>query len=274
MKVDLHTHSTRSDGSLDPAALVMLAQQRRIDMLSITDHDTIAAYRDIDVHHLSGIRIIPGIELSTTWRGIGIHILGLNIDLDNRELQRGVDQQLAAREQRAVEIARRLQKKLDIDDPLPAVRAIAGHGNIGRPHFARHLVNNDVTKSMDVAFQKYLGSGKIGDVRESWADLASVTRWITAANGTAVLAHPLKYKLTRTRLLELLDDFTGAGGSGMEVVNGQQNEEQTLKLAKICNARGLLASCGSDFHNTESGWSAMGSYSKLPDSCTPVWSCW
>lgn len=273
-RIDLHTHTSMSDGSLAPEEVVQLAKQRRIRMLSITDHDTIDAYATIKNRETEDLTLIPGIEFSTQWHGIGIHICGLNIDLENRDLLRGITQQNRAREDRAGEIARRLQKKLNIDDPLPAVRQIADNRNIGRPHFARHLVDIGQTPSMEVAFRKYLGNGKVGDVQDSWAGLEDITSWIRAAGGIAVLAHPLKYKLTRTRLLKLLDDFMDAGGSAMEVVNGQQDDNETGKLARICNGRELLASCGSDFHDPGLRWATLGAYSPLPESCTPVWTAW
>ena len=269
MKIDLHTHTCLSDGKLGVQALITLAQNRRIEQLSITDHDTVAAYRELPDIDTGNLTVIPGIEFSTCWERTGVHIVGLNIDLQNRQLAQGIEFQSRARRVRAEKIAGRLCQVLDIEDPLPAVRAIAGNDNIGRPHFAQHLLNTGVVDNMETVFRKYLGPGKAGDVRETWADLAQVVEWITAANGIAVLAHPLKYRLTRTRLLKLLDEFREAGGTGMEVVSGQQHHSETL-----CNSRELLASCGSDFHDPENAWSLPGRFADLPDMCTPVWTAW
>ncbi|MDX1518790.1 MAG: PHP domain-containing protein [Gammaproteobacteria bacterium] len=274
MRVDLHTHTSVSDGKLSVAELLSLAQKRRIDMLSITDHDTLAAYPVLESLNRGNITVVPGIEFSTRWQGVSIHIVGLNIDPGNETLKRGVEYQARARRERAATIARRLQATLGIEDPLPAVTEIAGNNNIGRPHFAQHLLAIGVDDSMEKIFRKYLGRGKAGDVKETWADLSWVTEWITAAGGIAVLAHPLKYRLTRTRLLKLLDEFVEVGGRSMEVVNGWQKNEDTDKLARICDARQLLASCGSDFHDPEFSRGSLGEYSNLPGICTPVWKAW
>jgi len=274
MKVDLHTHTSVSDGKLTVTELIELAKNRRIDMLSITDHDTVAGYRDLETVDTGNLAVIPGIEFSTQWQGVGIHIVGLNIELQHGKLLQGIEFQTRARQERAVKIASRLQKELNIDDPLPAVMEIASNNNVGRPHFARHLLNIGAADSMESVFKKYLGSGKLGDVKETWATLPQVIEWITGSGGTAVLAHPLKYKLTRTRLLKLLDEFRELGGNGMEVVNGQQKPEETDKLATVCNARHLLASCGSDFHSPDHAWAGIGDFSKLPEICTPVWEHW
>lgn len=274
MKIDLHTHTSVSDGKLTVKELIELAKNRRIDMLSITDHDTVAGYRDLENVDTGNMTVIPGIEFSTQWQGVGIHIVGLNIELQHNILIQGIEFQTRARQERAVRIARRLQKKLNIDDPLPAVMEIADNNNVGRPHFARHLLNIGAADSMENVFKKYLGAGKLGDVKETWAGLSRVIEWITGSGGTAVLAHPLKYKLTRTRLLKLLDEFRELGGNGMEVVNGRQKPEETDMLAMICNARQLLASCGSDFHSPDYAWGGIGDFPKLPEICTPVWEHW
>ncbi len=271
MKVDLHTHTSVSDGRLSAAGLLAAAMDKRIDILSITDHDTIAAYRELEHLDTGAMQLIAGIEFSTQWRGVGIHIVGLGIDLQDPALLRGVEFQSRAREDRALKIARRLQKALAIEDPLPGVRRIAGDSAIGRPHFARHLLDIGVADNMETVFKKYLGRGKIGDVKDVWAELPRIIEWITGAGGIAVLAHPLKYQLTARRFSSLLDEFTDAGGAAMEVVSGQQKPEDTARLARLCNGRDLLASCGSDFHDPDHAWGGLGEASDLPADCAPVW---
>ncbi|MBT8099068.1 MAG: PHP domain-containing protein [Gammaproteobacteria bacterium] len=273
MIYDLHTHSNASDGSLDPDELLALAAQNNVDVLSITDHDTVSAYDRLGARQQGTPLLIPGIELSTTWAGRGIHIVGLNIDPASSTLCRGIVEQQAARLKRARKIADRLTR-LGIDNPFDAVCEMAGDAGIGRPHFARHLVATGVTKDTATAFRKYLGTGKAGDVRSGWAELSEVIRWIQAAGGEAVLAHPAKYKFTATKLRCLIKDFVNAGGTAIEVISGQQDSATTKKLADIATDFELAASTGSDFHHPELSWSAPGRFPALPDNIETVWTSW
>ena len=272
MNVDLHSHTTASDGLLTPPELLQLAIQRNIDMLSITDHDTLDAYLDIADEGL-GLRLIPGIEFSSKWRKIGVHIVGLNVDLKNATILEGAAAQTRARTERAKKIADRLAL-LGFKDSLQAARVNATGGQIGRPHFAQHLVDIGAVKSTKQAFKKYLGAGKVADIKSCWGDIETVTGWITAAGGTAVLAHPAKYGLTRSKLIHLLNDFKDAGGEALEVISGQQKATITADLASLSNQYQLLASCGSDFHQHHRPWASLGRVEQLPDQCQPVWSRW
>ena len=271
-KVDLHSHTLVSDGKLAPSDLIDRARANGVEILAITDHDTVAAYEQLPAASYEGLTIIPGIEFSTQWRGVGIHVVGLNLTLDSVSIKEGVAQQEKARAVRALLIAERLIKaKCPID--FQRVEEIANHSQIGRPHFAQHLVELGVVKNMSAAFKKYLGDGKPGDVKQFWADLPTIVDWVVNAGGVAVLAHPLKYKMTRTKLSALLDDFIEAGGKGMEVVSGQQTKNETNMLARLCLEKGLMGSCGSDFHQL-SQWSDIGSMSAFPTECEPVWTDW
>lgn len=273
MTYDLHTHSDASDGSLAPPALVAHAAACSVDVLSITDHDTVAAYEQLGTLPAGSPTIVPGIELSTTWAGRGVHVVGLNIDPSNGVLRAGIDAQQAARATRAATIARRLEK-LGFGNALADVIETAGTAGVGRPHFARYLVDNGYVKDSATAFRKYLGDGKPGDVRSGWASLDEVVRWIRAAGGSAVLAHPAKYRLTRTKLCSLLDDFVAAGGVALEVISGPQEPGITRRLAALANDFGLAASIGSDFHHPTSAWSAPGRFAAMPGSLRPVWDLW
>jgi len=273
MLYDLHTHSNASDGALSPDELLESAAAHGVTTLSITDHDTVNAYQRIDRSLLSDITLIAGIELSTTWMKRGIHIVGLNIDPANTQLLDGIAQQELARDERARTIGKRLLR-LGIDDAYEAARELAGDAVIGRPHFARHLVNVGKVDSLQSAFKRYLGTGKPGDVRSGWASLGEVIDWISAAGGTAVLAHPLKYKMTYTKLTELLREFKALGGRGVEVVCGQQEANITKRLAGIVSDLDLLASCGSDFHTPDNQWSRPGRYAALPADLNTVWDEW
>jgi predicted metal-dependent phosphoesterase TrpH len=272
MKVDLHCHTTVSDGDLSPADLWSHARKSGVNVLSITDHDTTAAYRDLPASS-GDLRLIPGIEFSSSWQRMGIHILGLNIDLQNATLQTGIEQQQHARTSRAREIARRLEK-YGVENCLEAVTRIAGTSGISRPHFANHLVATGKVKTPAQAFQKYLGQGKSCDVNTDWASMDTVIDWIISAGGTAVVAHPAKYGLTWAKLNRLMTDFSAAGGGGMEVISGLQTSELTRRLARICNEQGLLGSTGSDFHRPGRHWANLGNQSEFPADCDAVWSHW
>ena len=270
---DLHTHSSASDGHLSPQALLALAANHGVDVIAITDHDTVNAYDQLTPEDISAVTLIPGIELSTTWQGRSIHIVGLNIDLRNPVLLDGITRQQRARDERARTIAKRLAR-LDIDDPYAAAKALAGEAGIGRPHFARHLVAIGKARDMRTAFRKYLGTGKIGDVTQGWAPMTDVIDWITTAGGIPVLAHPAKYKFTTTKLRALLADFRDYGGLGVEVVSGRQEPDLTRRLADIAIDLDLLASTGSDFHHPDNKWSRPGGFPALPDNVVPVWDRW
>ena len=273
MRIDLHTHTTASDGELKPIELCQRAASRGVEFLSITDHDTCSAYRELGTTVSLPVQLIPGIEFSTCWKSTGIHILGLNVKPQSAVLNRGIDYQIAARALRAEQIAARLEK-YGIENSLPDVRQIAANTYIGRPHFAQHLVNIGRVKNIKEAFRKFLGPGKPGDVKKNWAPMTQIIEWIREAGGTAVLAHPAKYGLTWTRLGTLLDAFSEAGGDGMEVISGSQQPELTNRLGKLSMQKGMLASCGSDFHRPEDAWSEVGQIPDLPADCTPVWRNW
>ena len=269
MIFDLHSHTTLSDGALTPQALVSRAIDNGVDVLSVTDHDTIDAYAEMPASYDS-IKLIAGIEFSTQWENTGIHVLGLNIDLQSDAILTGARLQSEARLARARLIGEKLEKK-GVEDAFSGARELSFGGYIGRPHFAQHLVNIGKVPSMQAAFKKYLGAGKVGDVKQHWADLSQIIQWIREANGIAVLAHPLKYKLTNSKLKRLLDSFIHVGGQGIEVVSGRQLPYRTQYLSQLCEQKNLLASCGSDFHRPSKHWAELGGFPPLPGNVIPVW---
>lgn len=270
MLVDLHTHTTASDGALTPPELLERVRAAGVELWSVTDHDTIAAYADLTAAH--GIHLVAGVELSATWAGRGVHIVGLNVDLDSEDLGETLRRHQAARERRAVLIAKRLEHRgLEID--LDLIRCSTNAHSIGRPHFAHALVSSGQVKDIRTAFRKYLGAGKAGDVKTEWPELAEAVSAIGAAGGTAVLAHPSKYRLTRTRLRCLAEDFKAAGGNAVEIVCGRQEQDVTRHLAELAQDCGFSVSVGSDFHAPLS-WSQPGVAADVIRDCRPVWDQW
>lgn len=265
---DLHTHTTASDGSLVPAELLERAVERGLEAIAITDHDTMAGYVDLAVP--AGLRLIPGIELSTCWHRTGVHVLGLNVDPASAALAAAVESQGQARWERAERIAEKLRPMCG-EDPMPMVSELSGNDCVGRPHFARYLVAAGIVPDEGTAFQRYLGAGKIGDVRQQWASMEQVIDWIRGAGGIAVLAHPSKYGFTASRLRRLVADFQSLGGQGLEVISGQQNADVTRFLGRLCKETSMLASNGSDFHRPDVPWSELGAFPALPRSVRPVW---
>lgn len=271
--VDLHTHSCHSDGALTAKELLTLAKERQVDCLSITDHDSISVYKDIKESELEGMRLIVGCEFSCLWRSMTVHIVGLNLNLDSLVLNEAMIGLTNARQQRSELIAQAMEKK-GFYGALEGVEKIAGTATIGRPHFAQYLVEKGYVKNAQQAFKKYLGAGKVGDIKAQWPSLDEVCAWIQAAGGVAVVAHPLKYGLTQTKLRALLDDFKDHGGHGIEVISGNQDRVKTTLLAQLADRYELAASVGSDFHRSGQPWADLGKAPRLPESCQPIWSLW
>lgn len=245
-----------------------------VTVLALTDHDSVAGIEEARrAAEAEGIRLVPGIEFSCLWNGTGIHIVGLNIDPGHPQMQLAIARQSENRETRAVQIGEKLAKA-GIPGTLDGARRIAGDAVIGRPHFAQYLIEIGRVNSISAAFKKYLGAGKIGDVKQIWPSIAEAAGWITAAGGVAVVAHPDKYKMTRTKLGRLIEEFVAAGGQAIEVVSGHQAPDLTRDLRMLANKYGLYASCGSDFHVPDQPWQELGGFGGLPADCRPVWELW
>ena len=272
---DLHSHSDQSDGILSPEALVSRAKLHAVDVLALTDHDTLAGVaRAQSQAKKENIDVIAGIEFSCQWNGRGIHIVGLNVDVGSPVLVKAVAQQIESRNTRAEMIARKLES-LGIDKSLTGAKSLAGpNAVIGRPHFAQFLVNQGYVSNINQAFKRYLGSGKPGDVKQVWPEVGMAVDWINSANGKAVLAHPDKYSLTRTKLCALTEEFAQSGGKAIEVISGKQTKNITENLTCIAEKFNLAGSCGSDFHSPKCAWQELGRFGKMPDRLQPVWELW
>lgn len=271
---DLHCHSHCSDGILSPAELVSRAKAQNVAVLALTDHDTTAGYHEAAVASSSiGLTLIPGIEFSCQWEGRGIHIVGLNFDPQSEHIIDAVETQARARQERAETIAYRLFKS-GIKGALEGAQRYANGGSIGRPHFAKYLIEQGLVSNMNQAFKKYLGAGKPGDVKQVWPGIDTAVRWIKQAGGTAVIAHPAKYNMTRTKLCSMVEFFQSAGGQAIEIVCSKQPPPVTSNIFNIAKQYNLLGSCGSDFHIPDQHWQELGQFGRLPSDIVPVWEAW
>lgn len=269
--VDLHTHSTASDGLLEPAALVHLAAGRGVRVLALTDHDTLAGIDEAaEAAAAAGILLLPGVELSATWRGQTVHVLGLGIDPGSARLVALLGQVAALRLRRAGEIARRLEKSgLPGADLLRAVLATTQQPT--RTHFARALVTIGAAANTAAAFDRYLGQGRAAAVASDWPALQEVLECCHAAGGVASLAHPLRYRLSAGARRELCADFRQLGGLALEVACGGDSPDRVANAASLAAGQGLAGSVGSDFHDPATPWNQPGRLAKLPASVPPIW---
>jgi predicted metal-dependent phosphoesterase TrpH len=274
MQYDLHSHSTASDGTLNPSELVHRAAQQGVDALALTDHDTTDGMHEArKAAQLCGIELICGVEISVSWEKRTIHILGLGIDDENDSLQTGLKGLRDFRDWRAEEIARKLEKA-GVADAFKGARKYVTGKLIGRTHFARYLVECGKAKNVADVFKKFLVQGKPGHVSGQWAGLQEVVGWIRDAGGHAVIAHPARYKMSATRLRKLIQEFKDAGGSGIEVVSGSHGPNDRHNMAQYARQFDLYASSGSDYHGPENPWIELGRLDRLPASCKPIWTLW
>ncbi len=271
MSIDLHCHSTVSDGTLSPEALLAHAAAQGVRTLALTDHDATAGIAAASkAAEARDITLIPGLEASVSWKGQTIHIVGLHVDPEHAGLQAGLRRTLAYRQWRAEEIGRRLAKK-GIAGAYEGAASFASGSLVGRTHFARFLVDRGYCESVREVFKKYLVRGKPGYVPGDWASLDESVGWIRDAGGMAVIAHPARYRLTATRLRNLIADFKDCGGIGLEVVSGSHSRDEMLNMAVHAERAELYASCGSDYHGPENPWIELGRLPALPEKCRPVW---
>jgi 3',5'-nucleoside bisphosphate phosphatase len=271
LNIDLHTHSNHSDGSLTPAALIERAAGAGVEVLALTDHDTVAGLDEARQRAGElGLRLVPGVEISAAWRSQAIHVLGLWIDPQSARLCEQLRAQGELRRVRMRKICARLEKL-----KLPGAQLLAAvEGNPGLPtraHLAAAMVAGGHVDTPEAAFRKYLGKGKTAHIAAEWPALEVVVGWICAAGGVASLAHPARYALSAGARRRLLADFVAAGGTALEVVSGSNGASDVEACAALAMNHGLLGSVGSDFHSPQAAWNPLGRSLKLPDCVTPVW---
>jgi 3',5'-nucleoside bisphosphate phosphatase len=275
VNVDLHCHSTASDGLLSPAVLAERASARGVTLFALTDHDALCGLAEARAAaEARGLAFVDGVEISVTWRGTTIHIVGLRIDPHNAELRRGLELVRGSRVRRARSIAESLEAAGIADSFEGAMAHVENPEIVSRTHFARFLVQRGYARDVRSVFHHYLVKGKPGYVPHEWAALADAVGWIRAAGGVAVVAHPGRYKLPRPELRELLAEFVQCGGTGIEVVTGSHAPEQYAEFAALARELGLLASRGSDFHGPGESKVELGALPQLPHDLKPVWHDW
>ena len=275
LNIDLHCHSTISDGLLTPTQLVEHAATRGVNVLALTDHDDVGGLAEARAVAMEkNITLVNGAEISVDWRGQTIHIVGLGINPEHPSLVRGLESIRNGRLVRARNIAAQLDK-FGIYGSFEGACRNAGEGHLlGRMHFARFLIQQGHAKDAKAVFKKYLVKGKPGYAPHQWVPLSDAVGWICGSGGRAVIAHPGRYKLSKKALDELLEEFRALGGEAIEVITGSHTPEQSLLFARHSQRLGLLASRGSDFHGPGESYFDLGRMPPLPDICKPVWHDW
>ena len=272
MKADLHNHSYFSDGFLSPSEVVKLAASAKSDLFSLTDHDTTDGLAEAQLEaEKVGLKLINGVEISSYWQNSAIHIVGLGIDIDNDILQSGLEFNKTLRKERAKKIALGLWRS-GIKDALEKAQKISGGHMLTRTHFAQMLIQEGYCKDMKSVFRRYLTGKKPGGVRVEWKNFDEVINWIQSAGGMAFIAHPFRYRMTHTKIKNMIEDFKEASGDGFEVVNANSSKEEISLGNQWSEDFNLLASCGSDFHGWPNQRVQIGNLSNMPNAKRAVWS--
>ena len=275
INVDLHMHSTASDGVVTPCDLVERGLANQLQLMALTDHDTIdgldqarQAAKDCRVGFLNGV------EVSVSWGGETLHLVGLGFDPLRGALAVNLKALQLSRRERASAMDAGLQAH-GLPSVLDDAMAYAGNPNlIGRTHFARALVARGVCHHVQDVFDRFLTPGKPGYVPHQWATLSEAMAWIQGSGGVCVLAHPARYRLTDTARWALLQEFMALGGRAIEVSTGSHSLDDTQRYRQLSVELGLKASRGSDFHSPTESRCDVGAAPVLPDGCDPIWSGW
>jgi len=272
MNADLHCHSAVSDGTLEPEEVARRAKANGVELWALTDHDEIGGQqRARDTALALGMSYLTGTEISVSFIGITVHIVGLGFDADDEALKAGLAATRGGRRERALEMADGLAKVGIKGSFEGALQYVGNPELISRTHFARHLVETGVCGDTSEVFRRYLTEGKPGFVPHRWASLRDAVHWITEAGGQAVIAHPARYKFSANEEHALFTEFIGHGGRGVEVVTGSHSAAEAVRYAETAREYGLLASRGSDFHSPGESHTDLGALPELPGTLTPVW---
>ena len=269
---DLHCHSFLSDGTLAPEALAARAKANGVELWALTDHDEIGGQaRARAAASAAGLPYLTGTEISVSFAGVTVHIVGLGFDADDATLVQGLAATRGGREARAREMAAELAKVGIRGAYEGALKYVGNPEVISRTHFARHLVESGVCNDTNEVFRRFLVEGKPGFVPHRWASLRNAVEWISNAGGLAVVAHPARYKFTPTEEYALFSEFKALGGRGVEVVTGSHSAAEAVRYAGTAREFDLLASRGSDFHSPDESRIDLGGLPPLPEGLAPVW---
>lgn len=272
MNADLHCHSCVSDGTLTPEALAQRAKERGVELWALTDHDEIGGQQRAQEAALAlGLAYLTGTEISVSFCGQTVHIVGLGFDADNAALAHGLAATRGGRRERALEMAEGLAQAGIHGSFEGALKYVGNPELISRTHFARYLVETGVCADTSEVFRRFLTEGKPGFVPHRWASLRDAVRWIDDAGGLAVIAHPARYRFTANEEHALFSEFKAHGGRGVEVVTGSHSAAEALRYAEVAQEYGLAASRGSDFHSPDESHTDLGALPELPGQLTPVW---
>jgi predicted metal-dependent phosphoesterase TrpH len=272
LNADLHCHSIVSDGTLTPEDLAQRASANGVELWALTDHDEIGGQlRAAAAARANGMRYLTGCEISVTFAGETVHIVGLGFDAADPRMQQGLADTRDGRGPRAREMAEGLAKVGIHGAYDGALKFVGNPALISRTHFARFLVEAGYCKDTPEVFRKYLTEGKPGYVPHRWANLKDAVTWITQGGGIAVIAHPGRYKFNATEEYALFSEFKAHGGRGVEVVTGSHTPAEYVEYADMAREFGLAASRGSDFHSPGESHCDLGALPYLPGDLTPVW---
>ncbi|MDM0001711.1 3',5'-nucleoside bisphosphate phosphatase [Variovorax sp. J22P240] len=272
LNADLHCHSVVSDGTLTPEALAARAAANGVELWALTDHDEIGGqHRAAAAAREQGMKYLTGTEISVTFAGETVHIVGLGFDPDDAAMSEGLYDTRGGRGKRAQEMSEGLAKVGIHGAYEGALRFVGNPELISRTHFARFLVEAGHCKDTSEVFRKFLTEGKPGYVPHRWATLKDAVQWITAAGGLAVIAHPGRYKFTANEEYALFVEFKAHGGKAIEVVTGSHTPAEYVEYADKALEFGFAASRGSDFHSPDESHCDLGKLPWLPGKLTPVW---
>ena len=272
LNADLHSHSTVSDGTLSPRDLVRRAAEQGVELFALTDHDELGGVAEAAACAAQvGLAFVPGVEISVTWAGRTVHVVGLGIDPANEALREGLATVRSGRTERARRMAEQLAT-VGIGGAFDgALKHVGNPELVSRTHFARFLVELGVCRDTREVFGRYLVEGKPGYVPHRWAQLSHAVRWIVEAGGLAVIAHPGRYRFTENELWALATEFRELGGAGIEVVTSSHGAAEAQRFAAMALEFGFAASRGSDFHGPGESSAELGRVAALPQRLAPVW---
>lgn len=272
LNADLHAHSTVSDGTLAPADLVRRAAGQGVELFALTDHDEIGGIAEAAAcAETIGLAFVAGVEISVTWAGRTVHVVGLDIDATNDPLREGLATVRSGRTDRARQMGEQLARAGIGGAFEGALKHAVNPELVSRTHFARFLVERGICRDTREVFTRYLVEGKPGYVPHRWAQLSQAVRWIIGAGGVAVIAHPGRYRLTETELWSLAGEFRELGGTALEVATSNHGAAEAQRFADLALEFGLAASRGSDFHGPGESHAELGRVGVLPYRLTPVW---